>query len=73
MLPGYLIKTVSLGNVYEMLRAKLEISYLREVCIFGISFCQPSLTLHRCFLLNHPTTWLVLTMPYNVHNLVYVV
>lgn len=49
-----------------MLHAKLVISSLHELCIFWISFCQPFLTPHHHFLFNHPTTWLVLTVPYRV-------
>lgn len=52
--------------VYEMLHSKLVISSLHEFCIFWISFCQPFLTPHHYFLFNHPTTWLVLTVPYSV-------
>lgn len=51
-----------------MLCAELVISSLHEVCLFWISFCQPSVGLHHYFWLSHPTTGLVLAMPRSVHT-----
>lgn len=68
VLLGYLIKSFAQLYVCEMLHAELVISSLHEVCLFWISFSQPSVRLHHYFWLSHPITWLVLAMPCSVHT-----